>query len=101
MSLDEDYVKAQTGKSKQEVIDEIKITIPKLGNILKIFNELSYGCEYVSNHSMLIILNVARKCLECIINHGLVGGNWKQQILWIDSGQRIFLVGKLSFKRIA
>lgn len=85
MSLDEDYVKAQTGKSKQEVIDEIKITIPKLGNSQKIFNELSYGCEFVSNHSMLIILNVARKCLECVINHGLVGGNWKQQILWIDS----------------
>ena len=36
MSLDEDYVKAQTGKSKQEVIDEIKITIPKLGNSQKI-----------------------------------------------------------------
>lgn len=85
MSLDEDYVKAQTGKSKQEVIDEIKITIPKLGNSQIIFNELSYGCDYVSNHSMLIILNVARKCLESVIKHGLVGGNWKQQILWIDS----------------
>ena len=33
---------------------------------------------------MLIILDAARKCLEKVIEHKLVGGNWKKQILWID-----------------
>jgi hypothetical protein len=87
LNLNEEEVKKQTGKTKQEVIDEIKLTIQKLGNSQKIFNELSYGCEYISNHSMLIILNAARKCLEKVISHGLVGrkSDWDLQIRWINS----------------
>ena len=57
LELDENFVKAQTGKSKQSVIEEIRLSIKELDDNKKIFYELSYGCEYVSNHSMLIILN--------------------------------------------
>ena len=84
IELNEDFVKDQTGKSKQTVIDEIRLSLKELDVNKKIFYELSYGCEYVSNHSMLIILNAARKCLENVIQHKLVGGNWSGQILWID-----------------
>ena len=84
LELDADFVKDQTGKSKQTVIEEIRLSLKELDDNKKIFYELSYGCEYVSNHSMLIILNAARKCLENIIQHKLVGGNWSKQILWID-----------------
>lgn len=84
LSLDENLIKDRTKKSKQCVIDEIKLTIPKLGNSQKIFNELSYGCEYVSNHSMLIILNAAKKCLENVIAHDLIGGDWRRQLSWIN-----------------
>ena len=84
LELDEDLIKDQTGKTKQQVIDEIKLSIRELDDNKKIFYELSYGSEFVSNHSMLIILNAARKCVENIIKHRLVGGDWQKQILWID-----------------
>ena len=33
---------------------------------------------------MLIILAAARDSVEAIIRHGLVGGDWKRQLRWID-----------------
>ena len=84
LDLDDDYINKITGKKKEEVVSEIKLSLDKLGNSQRIFNELSYGCNYISSHSMLIILDAARKCLEKVIEHKLVGGNWKKQILWID-----------------
>ena len=84
LDLSEEFIKAKTGKTKYQILDEIKFTLNKVDNNTKIFNELSYGCEYISNHSMLIILNAARKCVEAVISHGLVGGDWQRQLLWID-----------------
>lgn len=84
LDLSEEVIKAKTGKTKYQVLDEIKFTLDKVDNNTKIFNELSYGCEYISNHSMLIILNAARKCVEAVISHKLVGGDWQKQLLWID-----------------
>ena len=85
LNLVDDFIEKTTGKKKSEVLDEIKLSLDKLGNSQRIFNELSYGCDYISNHSMLIILDAARKCLENVIRHRLVGGDWKKQILWIDN----------------
>lgn len=85
LGLDESLIEKTTHKKKSEVLDEIKLSLGKLGNSQRIFDELSYGCDYISNHSMLIILDAARKCLEHVIQHRLVGGNWKGQILWIDN----------------
>lgn len=84
LELDDIFIKEKTGKSKQVVIEEIKLSLKELDNNQKIFQELSYGCEYLSNHSMLIILNAAKNCIEKIIKHGLIGGDWKRQIRWID-----------------
>lgn len=84
LKLDETVIKAKTNLSKDQAIHEIKLSLDKLGNSDKIFNELSYGCEYVSDHSMIIILNAARICLENVKKHGLVGGDWDKQLRWID-----------------
>jgi len=84
LALDETIITEKTGLSKNQAINEIKLTLDKLGNSEKIFKELSFGCEYVSNHSMLIILNAARLCLENVKKHRLVGGDWDFQLRWID-----------------
>lgn len=84
LELDEDYIQKKTGLTKEEALDEIKISLDKLGNTERIFNELSYGCEFISNQSMLIILENARLALEAVMKHGLVGGNWQLQLRWIN-----------------
>lgn len=84
LELDETVIREKTGLSKKQAVYDIKLTLDKLGDSDKLFDELSYGCEYVSDHNMLIILNAARLCLENVKKHGLVGGNWAKQIKWID-----------------
>ena len=84
LEFDEDYIQKKTGLTKEEALDEIKISLDKLGNTERIFNELSYGCEFISNQSMLIILENARRVLEAVMKHGLVGGDWQLQLRWIN-----------------
>ena len=84
LDLDESVVLEKAGITKNQAIKDISLTLDKLGNSEKIFKELSYGCEYVSDHSMLIILNAARQCLENVKRHGLVGGDWDRQLRWIN-----------------
>lgn len=84
LNLDEATIKKATGLSKDEALDEIKISLDKLGYSNRILNELSYGCEFVSNHSMLTILQAARSSVEAIIRHKLVGGDWQLQLRWIN-----------------
>lgn len=84
LRLDEKTIKEKTCKTKEEVLKEIELTLDKLNNSQKIHDEMSYACEHVSNHSMLIILEEARKCVEKVIEHGLVGGDWMKQVRWID-----------------
>ena len=59
LALSEDEVLKKTGKTKDICIDEIKLTLNKLGGSQQMLNQLSYGCEHVDNHNMLIILNAA------------------------------------------
>lgn len=84
LDIDEQVFRDKLHISKSAAIAEIKLTLDKVGNSQKIFNELSYGCDKVSHHSMLIILSAARDSVEAIIRHGLVGGDWKRQLRWID-----------------
>ena len=84
LELDEALIREKTGLSKSEAIYEIKLTLDKFGDNDKLLKELSYGCEYISDHNMLIILNAARICLENVRKHGLVGGDWNRQLRWID-----------------
>lgn len=85
LALSENEVLEKTGKTKDKCIDEIKLTLNKLGGSQQMLNQLSYGCEHVDNHNMLIILNAARFALEKVIEHKLVGGDWQRQLRWIDS----------------
>lgn len=85
LSLDEEYILNKTGLSKTEALNEIKLSIDKFGNNNQIIDELSYVCDHISNHSMLLILSTARQSVEAIIRHGLIGGNWEDQLKWIDS----------------
>lgn len=84
LALDNEYIKKITGKSKEQVVDEITLSLAKLDNSKKIRNELSYVAEFVSNQSMFMILNAARKCLENVIEHKLIKKDWEKQIRWID-----------------
>ena len=84
LNLDDSLIREKTSLSKDQAICEIKLTLDKLGDSDKILDELSYGCDYVSDHNMLIILNAARECVENVKRHGLVGGDWNRQLRWID-----------------
>lgn len=85
LALDEVEVKKKTGKSKAKCIEEITVTLNKLGGSQHMLNQLSYVCEHVDNHNMLIILNEARSSLENVIAHNLIGGDWHRQLRWIDN----------------
>lgn len=85
LQLEDEIIKKKTGLNKEEALDEIKLSLDKVGNNEKIFQELSYGCDYVSNQSMLILLEAARNSIDAVIRHQLIGGDWASQLRWIDS----------------
>lgn len=89
---EEDFEKH--GLTKEKALDAIKLSLDKFDSRQKIFDELSYGCDFISNHSMLIILEASRRALEAVLAHKLVGkeDDWKRQLRWIDS--RIIKVKK-------
>lgn len=84
LNLTEEEIKERTGISKDECLSEIELSLDKLGNSLHIMDELSYGCDHVDNHTMLIILNEAKQCIENVIHHKISGGDWRKQLSWID-----------------
>ena len=86
LELDENIFQRK-GLSKIQALDEIKLSLDKFDSSGKIFDELSYGCDFISNHSMLLILEAARRSLEAVIRHGLVGSieGWQCQLRWIDA----------------
>lgn len=84
LAMSESAIKDKTGKTKYQCLDEIKLSLDKLGGSRKMLDELSYGCDYISNNDMLVILNAAKKCLENVKQHKLVGGDWDKQLRWID-----------------
>lgn len=84
LAFSDEEIKDATGLSKEEAIDEIKISLDNLGNSATMQRELSYGCDYISDHNMLAILTRARKCVENVKKHGLLGKGWDLQLRWID-----------------
>ena len=84
LALDNDYVKKVAGISKEQAVDEITLSLAKLENSDKIHYELSYVTDFVSNQSMLMILNAARRCLENVVAHRLIKKDWAKQIRWVD-----------------
>lgn len=84
LGFDEEYIKKRTGLTKQQALDEIKLTLDKVNNDQKIYRELSYACDYVSNQSMLVLLEAARNSVDAVMRHKLVGGDWERQYRWIN-----------------
>lgn len=84
LELDEEEIKRRTGLSKEEALDEIKLTPDKLQGSQRLVGELSYGCDFVSNPSMLAILEGARSAIEAVMRHQLVAGDWTRQLRWIN-----------------
>ena len=84
LQFDEKDVRRIAGISKDVALDEIKLTLDKVGGNCRVRDELSYGCDFVSNPSMLLILQAARNSVEAIIRHKLVGGDWSRQLRWIN-----------------
>lgn len=85
LELDENIFQKK-GLTKMQALDEIKLSLDKFDSSGKIFDELSYGCDFISNHSMLLILEAARRSLEAVIRHGLVRSieDWQCQLRWIN-----------------
>lgn len=84
LEAEEDYVKEVTGFSKEEALNEIKLSLDTFDNDQQLLWELSYGCDYISNQSMLKLLEASRSSILAIIRHGLVGGDWQRQLRWIN-----------------
>ncbi len=57
---EEDFEKH--GLTKEKALDAIKLSLDKFDSRQKIFDELSYGCDFISNHSMLIIPGSCTTC---------------------------------------
>ncbi len=91
LDLPEEYRK--DGKNKYELMDELKITLNSVGTDGSVYDEFSYGCGAVSDYTMLSLLSQAKKCIEKVIEHNIVGGDWAKQLKWID--QQVSLVKKM------
>lgn len=85
INIDDKDIKRITGLSKEEALDEIKLTLDKVGGNGRVRDELSYGCDFISNTSMLSLLQAARYSIEAVIRHNLVGGDWNRQLRWINN----------------
>lgn len=71
-------------KTKDELLEEIKVSLIETGDNEDRIEDFSYGSQWVSNQNMLSVLLKLRKVVEIIIQHGLVKGPWKERLNWIN-----------------
>lgn len=86
LALPEDYqLKTNEGKkTKHDLLNEIKLTLQETASRQEIMDELTYGCEHVSDSSILVVLSKLRSIVERIKDHGIVKDVWDSHIQWID-----------------
>ncbi len=86
LELPEDFELKIDGviKTKQELIDDITVSLLDIGQDQSRIEEFSYGSEHISNETMLATLSILRGILEKIRRHGVVKGPWKERVLWIS-----------------
>lgn len=86
LNLPDDYIhKTKEGsKTKQDLLDEIKITLQDTGSRQEIIEEFAYGSAWVNDSTMLIVLSKLRAAVERIREHGIVKGHWTENLIWID-----------------
>ncbi|MCV9933029.1 ATP-dependent RecD-like DNA helicase [Flavobacterium sp. LS1R47] len=86
LDLPDDYLhKTKEGnKTKQDLLDEIKLTLQDTGSRQEIIEEFAYGSAWVNDSTMLIVLSKLRATVERIREHGIVKGHWTENLIWID-----------------
>jgi hypothetical protein len=86
LALDDNFkLKTKTGfKTKEDLLNEIKLTLNETATSEDLISEFSYGCEHVENSTILNLLSQLRIIIERIKEHGVVKGNWDKQLLWIN-----------------
>lgn len=86
LELPDDFqLKTKEGKkNKQDLLNEIKLTLQETASRQEIINEFAYGSEHVNDSSVLMVLGKLRSIIERIKEHGIVKDVWDQHLLWID-----------------
>jgi len=86
LELPDDYqLKTKEGKkNKQDLLNEIKLTLQETASRQEIIDEFAYGSEHVNDSSVLVVLGKLRSIIERIKEHGIVKDVWDQHLLWID-----------------
>lgn len=86
LELPDDFqLKTNEGKkNKQDLLNEIKLTLQETASRQEIIDEFAYGSEHVNDSSVLVVLGKLRSIIERIKEHGIVKDVWDQHIIWID-----------------
>ncbi len=86
LELPDDFqLKTKEGKkNKQDLLNEIKLTLQETASRQEIIDEFAYGSEHVNDSSVLVVLGKLRSIIERIKEHGIVKDVWDQHLLWID-----------------
>ncbi len=86
LELPDDYqLKTKEGKkNKQDLLNEIKLTLQEVASRKEIIDEFTYGSEHVNDSSVLVVLGKLRSIIERIKEHGIVKDVWGHHLQWID-----------------
>lgn len=71
-------------KTKEELIEEIKVSLIETGDTENRIADFSYGSEWVSDRNMLAVIAKLRMVVEIIIRHGIVKGPWDKRLQWLS-----------------
>ncbi|QMU31364.1 AAA family ATPase [Adhaeribacter radiodurans] len=86
LALPEDYVlKTKDGKkTKNDLLDEIKLTLQETATRQEAIEEFTHGTEWLNNSTVLVVLGKLRSIVERIKEHGIASGFWDNHLMWID-----------------
>lgn len=71
-------------KTKQDLLNEIKLTLQETASRQEVIDEFAYGSDHVNDSSILVVLGKLRSIIERIKAHGIVKDVWDHHLLWID-----------------
>lgn len=81
---DRDYKVNGTIKTKEELIQEIKVALVEPGDNESRVDDFSYGSRWVSDRNMLAVIAKVRQAIETIQAHGIVKGPWNEKLNWLN-----------------
>lgn len=86
LELPDDFqLKTKEGKkTKQDLLNEIKLTLQETASRQEVIDEFAYGSAHVNDSSILVVLGKLRSIIERIKDHGIVKDVWDHHLQWID-----------------